>query len=175
MIGQLTGAVASEDADGSLVLDVGGVGYELLAPLGMLGRAKANASSERLTLYVHTHVREDALLLYAFATPEDKASFARSSGSRTSGPRWRWRSCPRCLATSCRGGSRQGPGQAGGGARHWQEDRRAAAAGAKRQAGARSVRLALASPATPPPAPTADECRAAFGRAHPPGLPAQRG
>ena len=47
MIGQLTGAVASEDADGSLVLDVGGVGYDLLAPLGMLGRARANASGER--------------------------------------------------------------------------------------------------------------------------------
>src|SRR5260221_7234431 len=87
MIGQLTGAVASEDADGSLVLDVGGVGYELLAPPGMLGRARANASSERLTLFIHTHVREDALLLYAFATPGDKAVFRMLIGVSNVGPK----------------------------------------------------------------------------------------
>jgi Holliday junction DNA helicase RuvA len=87
MIGQLTGAVMSEEADGSLVLDVGGVGYELLAPLGTLGRARANGSGERLTFYVHTHVREDALLLYAFATPDDKAAFRTLIGVSNVGPK----------------------------------------------------------------------------------------
>jgi len=67
--------VAFEEADGAFVLDVGGVGYEVVAPLGTLGRARAQASGDRLTLHVHTHVREDALLLYAFATTEDKAAF----------------------------------------------------------------------------------------------------
>ena len=75
MIGLLVGTVAVEELDGSFVLDVGGVGYEVVAPLGTLGRARANAVADRLTLHVHTHVREDALLLYAFATSEDKAAF----------------------------------------------------------------------------------------------------
>jgi Holliday junction DNA helicase RuvA len=87
MIGQLTGAVTSEEADGSLVLDVGGVGYELLAPLGTLGRARANGASDRLTFYIHTHVREDALLLYAFATPDDKAAFRTLIGVSNVGPK----------------------------------------------------------------------------------------
>jgi Holliday junction DNA helicase RuvA len=59
------GTIAVEELDGSFVLDVGGVGYEVVAPLGTLGRARANAVGERITLHVHTHVREDALLLYA--------------------------------------------------------------------------------------------------------------
>jgi Holliday junction DNA helicase RuvA len=87
LIGLLTGAVASEDADGSLVLDVAGVGYELLAPLGAVGRARAHAASDRLTFYVHTHVREDALLLYAFATLEDKAAFRTLIGVSNVGPK----------------------------------------------------------------------------------------
>jgi holliday junction DNA helicase RuvA len=87
MIGQLTGAVASEEADGSLVLEVGGVGYELLAPLGTLGRARGAGSGERLTFFVHTHVREDALLLYAFATPDDKAAFRTLIGVSNVGPK----------------------------------------------------------------------------------------
>jgi Holliday junction DNA helicase RuvA len=87
MIGQLTGAVASEDPDGSLVLEVGGVGYELLAPLGTLGRARGNGAGEELTFYIHTHVREDALLLYAFATPDDKAAFRTLIGVSNVGPK----------------------------------------------------------------------------------------
>jgi Holliday junction DNA helicase RuvA len=75
LIGQLIGTVVVEELDGTFVLDVGGVGYEVVAPLGTLGRARAHAGGERITLHVHTHVREDALLLYAFASSEDKAAF----------------------------------------------------------------------------------------------------
>ena len=88
MIGQLSGFVAAEDIDGTLVLDVGGVGYELLAPLGTLGRARANLGpGDKLTLYIHTHVREDALLLYAFATPEDKIAFRTLISVSNVGPK----------------------------------------------------------------------------------------
>jgi Holliday junction DNA helicase RuvA len=88
LIGQLTGTVASEEADGTFVLDVGGVGYEVLAPLGTLGRAKADApSSGALTFYVHTHVREDALSLFGFATPEDKVAFRTLIGVSNVGPK----------------------------------------------------------------------------------------
>jgi holliday junction DNA helicase RuvA len=78
MIGRLTGTVACEESDGTIVLDVGGVGYELSIPLGTIGRAKALASGadgSAICLHVHTHVREDVICLYAFATPEDKAAF----------------------------------------------------------------------------------------------------
>src|SRR5436190_1671699 len=66
MIGRLTGKVAEHEAEHSVVLDVNGVGYELQVPLGTIGRARTEG--DRTTLFVHTHVREDALMLYGFAT-----------------------------------------------------------------------------------------------------------
>lgn len=73
MIGRLRGTVVSVADDGSCVVDVGGVGYELFVPLGMLGRMPK--PPEEATFEVHTHVREDAIVLYGFATPEDRAAF----------------------------------------------------------------------------------------------------
>ena len=88
MIGRLTGTIAAEEADGTFVLDVGGVGYEILAPVGALGRAKGHAAaSGELTFYVHTHVREDALSLFGFATPEDKAAFRTLISVSNVGPK----------------------------------------------------------------------------------------
>lgn len=75
MIGRLTGTVLEDEADGTLVLDVNGVGYEVTTPLGTLGRALAQADAGRICLHVHTHVREDALALYGFASREDRAAF----------------------------------------------------------------------------------------------------
>jgi Holliday junction DNA helicase RuvA len=88
LIGRLTGFVAEEEGDGTFVLDVGGVGYEVLAPLGAVGRAKANAATTgELTFFVHTHVREDAFLLYGFATPEDKSAFRTLISISNVGPK----------------------------------------------------------------------------------------
>lgn len=70
--------------DGSIVLDVGGVGYEVFVPLGALGRLPMN---ERVTLHVHTHVREDALVLYGFVTPEDRVAFRTLMGVSSVGPK----------------------------------------------------------------------------------------
>jgi holliday junction DNA helicase RuvA len=88
LIGRLTGTVAAEEPDGTFVLDVGGVGYEVLAPLGALGRAKGEAAAGgELTFYVHTHVREDALSLFGFATPEDKTAFRTLISISNVGPK----------------------------------------------------------------------------------------
>lgn len=70
--------------DGSVVLDVGGVGYEVFVPLGTLGRLPSN---EPVTLHVHTHVREDAFTLYGFATGDDRAAFRTLLGVSSIGPK----------------------------------------------------------------------------------------
>lgn len=74
MIGKLTGLVTHQQADGNVILDVSGVGYDLSCPLGTLGKLKRD-SGERVSLWVHTHVREDALVLYGFASEDDRAAF----------------------------------------------------------------------------------------------------
>lgn len=71
--------------DGSAVLDVGGVGYEVFVPLGTLG--KLAVAPETITLHIHTHVREDALILYGFASVEDRAAFRTLLGVSSVGPK----------------------------------------------------------------------------------------
>jgi Holliday junction DNA helicase RuvA len=73
MIGRLIG-LPQDDDDGALVLDVAGVGYELLVPQGTVGRAKREADG-RATLHVHTHVREDQITLFGFASPTERLAF----------------------------------------------------------------------------------------------------
>jgi holliday junction DNA helicase RuvA len=90
MIGQLTGLVLADEADGTVLLDVKGVGYELLAPLGTVARARAvrdGAPGDPIMLHVHTHVREDALQLFGFATATDKAAFRALISVSNVGPR----------------------------------------------------------------------------------------
>lgn len=86
MIGRLTGRVLEDAGDGSLLLDVAGVGYEVSAPLGTLGRAGADAAG-LVTLHIHTHMREDALLLYGFATNADKSAFRALVSVSSVGPK----------------------------------------------------------------------------------------
>lgn len=74
MIGRLTGRVVAEEADGSLVVDVGGVGYEVRAPLGTFGRAAPSADG-RIQLFTHLHVREDIMDLYGFASEVERRVF----------------------------------------------------------------------------------------------------
>lgn len=74
MIGRLKGGVVSESPDGTVVIDVQGVGYEVLVPLGTLARAPRDAQGQ-VTLQIHTHVREDALVLYGFADERERTAF----------------------------------------------------------------------------------------------------
>jgi Holliday junction DNA helicase RuvA len=72
LIGRLLGRV-SDDGD-TLLVDVRGVGYEVLAPLGTRGRLPIDAAGDS-TLFVHTHVREDAMTLFGFASLEERDAF----------------------------------------------------------------------------------------------------
>ena len=74
MIGRLTGAIAQWEADGSVIVDVHGVGYEVFVPPGAPGRLGSEPGLP-VSLFIHTHVREDALTLFGFATAEDRAAF----------------------------------------------------------------------------------------------------
>jgi Holliday junction DNA helicase RuvA len=85
LIGRLRGVIADRLPDGSCIVDVGGVGYEIFVPLGSLGRLPAPPAE--ITLHVHTHVREDALVLFGFPKPEDKIAFRTLLGVSNVGPK----------------------------------------------------------------------------------------
>jgi len=72
MIGSLRGKLL-EKRPNQVLLDVGGVGYQIQIPLSTfagLGTLHAEA-----TLMIHTHVREDQLALYGFVTAREKHCF----------------------------------------------------------------------------------------------------
>jgi holliday junction DNA helicase RuvA len=85
VIGRLRGVIADRSSDGSCIVDVSGVGYEIFVPIGTLGRLPS--PPEVVTLHVHTHVREDAFVLYGFANAEDRAAFRALLGVSNVGPK----------------------------------------------------------------------------------------
>lgn len=96
MIGRLVGNIVEEGADGTVVLDVRGVGYEVIVPLGTVGKVGGGAlqpsgpapsGGAEVTLFVHTHVREDALLLYGFSSLDERAVFRQLIGVSSIGPK----------------------------------------------------------------------------------------
>ena len=72
MIGRLRGTLAEKQPP-HLVVDVGGIGYELEVPMTTLYRLPA--VGEPLTLHTHLVVREDAHLLYGFSSKRERELF----------------------------------------------------------------------------------------------------
>jgi Holliday junction DNA helicase RuvA len=68
-----------------VVVDVGGVGYELHVPLSTF--AELPDTGKTVSLHVHTVVREDALLLYGFVTSYEKTVFELLLRANRVGPR----------------------------------------------------------------------------------------
>ena len=85
MIGHLRGRLLESRPD-ELLLDVGGVGYRLQIPLDTLGRLQPDRGGS-VSLHVHTHVREDAIQLYGFASQDERAAFERLIAVSGIGPR----------------------------------------------------------------------------------------
>ena len=77
MIGLLSGKLIDKDFSGCL-LDVNGVGYEVLIPLSTFDVLPLN--EEKVTLFIHTAVREDAITLYGFASKAEKQLFQQLIG-----------------------------------------------------------------------------------------------
>ncbi len=85
MIGRLTGRLV-ECTPGAALVDVGGVGYSVQIPLSTF-YTLSGQDRERVELHVHTHVREDAILLYGFATRAEREAFERLVAVSGVGPR----------------------------------------------------------------------------------------
>ena len=84
MIARLEGRLR-EKAPTRLVVDVGGVGYELLVSLQTFESLPEKGKT--VALEVRTVVREDAFLLYAFATPLERDAFDLLVRANRVGPR----------------------------------------------------------------------------------------
>jgi holliday junction DNA helicase RuvA len=68
-----------------IIVDVNGVGYDVAVPLSTFyGLGEPGAE---IALRIHTHVREDALLLYGFATVLEQELFERLIGISGIGPK----------------------------------------------------------------------------------------
>jgi len=84
MIARLHGTLLVK-TPGEVVVDVGGVGYRVFVSLATFTTLPGVGSE--VTLDVHTHVRDDALQLYGFASPREKRVFELMIGVAGIGPK----------------------------------------------------------------------------------------
>jgi len=84
VIAHLRGTILEKQPN-RVVVDVGGVGYDVAVPLSTFyGLADAGGP---VSLRVHTHVREDAIALFGFATALELELFERLIGISGIGPK----------------------------------------------------------------------------------------
>ena len=84
MIAHLTGVLLDKQVQ-RLVIDVGGVGYEVFVPLSTF--YSLGDAGSRIALRIHTHVRDNAIQLFGFATPLEIALFERLIAVSGIGPK----------------------------------------------------------------------------------------
>ena len=83
MIGSLRGMVLDRLPPAELLLEVAGVGYRVTVTPATLA---AGAPGQPLFVHVHTHVREDAIVLYGFPTADERRCFEALLGAHGVGP-----------------------------------------------------------------------------------------
>lgn len=84
MIASLKGIVQSKKPNG-LIIDVGGIGYQVNIPLCNLGDIPDQGNT--VFLHTYTHVREDALQLFGFLSEEARNVFITLLGISGVGPK----------------------------------------------------------------------------------------
>lgn len=84
MIGSLRGALVDRPAPGEVIVDVGGVGYRVSIPTSLASSLGGQGSE--VFVHVHTHVREDAIVLYGFAHADERRCFEALLGAHGVGP-----------------------------------------------------------------------------------------
>ena len=83
MIGSLRGSVLERPDGGSVLLEVGGVGYLVSVTPRTLAELEPGTS---VFLHVHHHIREDAQTLYGFVHRDERATFQILIGTHGIGP-----------------------------------------------------------------------------------------
>lgn len=83
MIGSLRGSVLERTADGSILLEVNGVGYLVAVSNHVLAELEPGTP---VFLYTHHHIREDAQTLYGFTSRDDRATFQALIATHGIGP-----------------------------------------------------------------------------------------
>ncbi len=86
MIGLLRGPAVLRTGEGEVIVDVGGVGYRVTVTPATAAALVTAGTKVDQTLYVHTHVREDAIVLYGFAHDDERRCFEVLLGSHGVGP-----------------------------------------------------------------------------------------
>ena len=84
MIARLSGTLALMEGN-LLIVDVAGVGYRVMTPVGSLG--EIGAVGAPVTLFTHMSVREDDISLYGFTTHEQLKAFEILIGVTGIGPK----------------------------------------------------------------------------------------
>ncbi len=86
MIGYLRGIVLRSDPQ-LLLLDVGGVGYEVHVPQATYEAVQRLGAGAQVAVHIHTNVREDAIQLFGFSTEVERQIFLLLIGVTGIGPR----------------------------------------------------------------------------------------
>ncbi|MGO9029618.1 MAG: Holliday junction branch migration protein RuvA [Acidimicrobiales bacterium] len=84
MIGSLRGTLIDRPAPGEVLVEAGGVGYRASVPGSTFG-ALGPVGTE-VFLHVHTHVREDAIVLFGFSHADERRCFEALLGAHGVGP-----------------------------------------------------------------------------------------
>jgi len=84
MIGSLRGTLGARTAANEVLVEVGGVGYRVAVTTGTA--AGFGATGSPVFLHVHTHVREDAIVLYGFLHDDERRCFEVLLGAHGVGP-----------------------------------------------------------------------------------------
>ncbi len=84
MIAHLSGTLLEKNVQ-RIVVDVGGVGYDVAVPLSTF--YTVGEPGARVALRIHTHVREDALQLFGFLTALEQTLFERLISISGIGPK----------------------------------------------------------------------------------------
>ena len=83
MIASLRGSVLERSADGTVVVEAGGVGYVVHVTPRTLAELEPTSSA---FLHVHHHIREDAQTLYGFLSRDERSAFQDLIGAHGVGP-----------------------------------------------------------------------------------------
>ena len=84
MIGSLRGTLLDRPSTGEVIVEVHGVGYRVSVPTSVL--ASLGTAGGEVFLHVHTHVREDAIVLYGFSHADERRCFEALLGAHGVGP-----------------------------------------------------------------------------------------